>query len=212
MIEWFTAQTGAANGLLILIGICSVVSMTVFIERLLKFQKNETNTSTLLIRLRQAIQEKSMLEALNICDQVGGSIATVIRTGLSRHQRTKEEIEAAMELSGQVEIAAWERNTKLLSMIAHLAPLIGLLGTVIGFIQAFAEMRLSGMVDISTTRLGEAMEFALVTTACGLAVAIPSVIAYNYLVSRIEQLALQMRQTASEVVDLLIYQDDFHAL
>jgi biopolymer transport protein ExbB len=95
-----------------------------------------------------------------------------------------------------------------LSVIAYIAPLIGLLGTVLGFIQAFGEMRTSGLVDISATRLGEAMEYALVTTAAGLVVAIPSVIAYNYIVSRIEGFILEMQTTSAEIVDILIHRDD----
>jgi biopolymer transport protein ExbB len=110
-------------------------------------------------------------------------------------------------MAGLIEIAALERNAKVLSVIAHIAPLIGLLGTVVGFIQAFSQMKMSGLVDISANQIGEAMEYALVTTAAGLVVAIPSVIAYNYLVSRVEHFVLEMQTTSSEIVDLLIHRD-----
>ena len=99
-----------------------------------------------------------------------------------------------------------EKNAKILSIIAHIAPLIGLLGTVLGFIQAFAEMRASGLVDISATRIGDAMEYALVSTAAGLVVAIPSVIAFNYIVSRVEGFVLEIQTTSAEIVDLLMEQ------
>ena len=108
-----------------------------------------------------------------------------------------------MEVAGLIEIAALERNAKILSVIAHIAPLIGLLGTVLGFIQAFSEMRMSGLVDISANRIGEAMEYALVTTAAGLVVAIPSVIAYNYIVSRVEGFVLEKCNYLVSIVDLL---------
>jgi biopolymer transport protein ExbB len=113
-----------------------------------------------------------------------------------------------MEMSGLIEIAQLEKNAKILSIIAYIAPLIGLLGTVLGFIQAFSEMRTSGLVDISSTRIGEAMEYALVTTAAGLVVAIPSIIAYNYLVSRVEGFVLEIQTTASEIVDMLVYREE----
>ena len=74
---------------------------------------------------------------------------------------------------------------------------------MLGFIQAFAEMRQTGLMDISTTRVGEAMEYALVTTAAGLVVAIPCVVGYNYLVSRVKAIVLEMQTTSSEIVDLL---------
>ena len=113
-----------------------------------------------------------------------------------------------MELSGLIEISRLEKNAKILSIIASITPLIGLLGTVLGFIQAFAEMRTSGLVDISATRLGEAMEYALVTTAAGLVVAIPCVIAYNYIVSRVEGFILEIQTTSSEIVNLLIHREE----
>jgi biopolymer transport protein ExbB len=77
------------------------------------------------------------------------------------------------------------------------------LGTVIGFIKAFGEMRVSSLVEISATQIGEAMEYALVTTAAGLVVAIPAVIGYNYIISRIDGVSVEMQATAAEVVDLL---------
>lgn len=118
-------------------------------------------------------------------------------------------MESAMEIAGMMEIASLERNAKILSVIAHIAPLIGLLGTVVGFIQAFSEMKTSGLVDISANQIGEAMEYALVTTAAGLAVAIPTVIGYNYLVSRVESYVLEMQTTSSEIVDIMMNRDAF---
>lgn len=193
------------NIILWVIGACSILSFTIFIERMLFLRGAETDTNRLILSLRQTIQEGSMVEAIQICEKTGGSIANILKAGLTRHNRNKEEIESAMELSGLIEISRLEKNAKILSMIAYIAPLIGLLGTVLGFIQAFAEMRMSGLVDISATRIGEAMEYALVTTAAGLVVAIPSIIAYNYLVSRVESFVLEVQTSSSEIVDLLIY-------
>jgi biopolymer transport protein ExbB len=194
------------NIILWVIGACSILSFTIFIERMLYLRRAETNTNDLILNLRRTIQEGSMVEAIQICEKTGGSISNIIKSGLARHNRDKEEIESAMELSGLIEISRLEKNAKILSMIAYIAPLIGLLGTVLGFIQAFSEMRMSGLVDISATRIGEAMEYALVTTAAGLVVAIPSIIAYNYLVSRVESFVLEIQTTSSEVIDLLVHQ------
>lgn len=196
------------NIILLIIGGCSIVSFTIFIERFIHLKKSETDTNKLIISLRNSIKEGNIIEAIQVCENTGGTIANIVRSGIEKHNRSKEQIEAAMELSGLIEIAQLEKNAKILSVIAYIAPLIGLLGTVLGFIQVFGEMRMSGLVDISATRLGEAMEYALVTTAAGLAVAIPSVLAYNYIVSRIEGFVLEMQTTSSEIVDLLIYRDD----
>lgn len=188
--------------LFIIIG-CSILSFTIFIERLLHLRKSEIDTNRFIINLRKTIKEGNMVEAVGICEATGGTIANIVKAGLIRHNRKKEQIEQAMEISGLVEIAQLEKNAKILSIIAYIAPLIGLLGTVLGFIQAFSEMRLSGLVDISATRIGEAMEYALVTTAAGLVVAIPSVIAYNYIVSRVESFVLEIQTASAEIVDLL---------
>lgn len=196
------------NIILVVIGICSIVSFTIFIERLIHLRKSEIDTNKLILLLRKPIKEGHLVEAIRMCDETKGTISNIIKAGLLKHNRTKEQIESAMEVSGLIEIAHLEKNAKVLSIIAHIAPLIGLLGTVLGFIQAFSEMRASGLVDISAMRIGEAMEYALVTTAAGLVVAIPSVLAYNYIVSRVEGFVLEMQTSSQEIVDLLIHRDE----
>lgn len=198
------------NIILLIIGGCSLLSFTIFIERLMHLNKSEVDTNTFIIKMRHAIKDNNIVEAVGVCEQTGGTISNIIKAGLVKHNRGKEQIEHAMEIAGLVEIARLERNAKILSIIGYIAPLIGLLGTVLGFIQAFSEMRMSGLVDISATRIGEAMEYALVTTAAGLVVAIPSILAYNYIVSRVEGFILEIQTTSSEVVDLLIDREEEH--
>lgn len=196
------------NIILIVIIFCSLISFTIFIERFLHLRKSEIDTNKFIIEVRKNIKDSNIVDAIHLCENTGGTIANIVKTGLMKHNRSKEQIESAMEMSGLIEIAQLEKNAKILSIIAYIAPLIGLLGTVLGFIQAFSEMRMSGLVDISSTRIGEAMEYALVTTAAGLVVAIPSVIAYNYIVSRIEGFVLEIQTTSSEIVDLLVHRDE----
>lgn len=196
--------------LFVIIG-CSIVSFTIFIERLMQLNRSEINTNQFIIAMRKTIKDGNLVEAIQICEHSGGTIASIIKAGLLKHNRGKEQIESAMEIAGLIEIARLEKNAKILSLIAHVAPLIGLLGTVLGFIQAFAEMRLSGLVDISATRIGEAMEYALVTTAAGLVVAIPSVLAYNYIVSRVEGFVLEIQTASAEIVDLLLERHEDYA-
>lgn len=197
------------NIILIVIGGCSIASMTIFFERIFYLKKSEINTNKFVIALRKVIQENNIMEAIRICEDTEGSVANIIRSGLLKHERSKNEIESSMEMTGLNEIANLEKNAKILSIIAHITPLIGLLGTVLGFIQAFSEMRASGLMDISTTKVGEAMEYALVTTAAGLVVAIPTVVGYNYLVSRVKSIVLDIQTTSSEIVDLLVYRSEY---
>jgi biopolymer transport protein ExbB len=195
------------NVILILIGLLSIVGFTIFIERIITLKKSEADTNGLIIALRESINDGNMVEAIQICEKTGGSIANILKAGLQKHNRSKEHVESALEIAGMIEIAHLEKNTKILSIIGYIAPLVGLLGTVIGFIQAFSEMRLSGLVDISAARIGAAMEYSLITTAAGLVVAIPSILAYNYLVSQIEGFLLEIQTSATEIVDLITQRD-----
>ncbi len=192
------------NFILYIIGGCFVVSVCVFMERCFYLHKAKINTNRFVLGLHRFIKEGNIVEAIRVCEDCSGTISKIVKSGLLRHDRTKDQIEGAMEVSGLAEISRLEKNTKVLSVIAHITPLIGLLGTVLGFIQAFSEMRQTGLVDISTTRIGEAMGYALVTTAAGLVVAIPTIVGYNYIASRIESLGLEMQATSSEIVDLLL--------
>lgn len=196
---WFSQ----VNLVLVVIVFCSILAAAVFFERLIYLKKMDIDTASLLILLREAIHDGNIVQAMNICEEKGGAVANIVRAGIAKHDRPREYIENAMELRGLIEIAKMEKNARILSIIAHIAPLIGLLGTVIGFIKAFGEMRVSSLVEISATQIGEAMEYALVTTAAGLVVAIPAVIAYNYLISRIEGVIVEMQATSAEVVDFL---------
>lgn len=191
------------NMVLVVLFICSVIGAAVFLERLIYLKKIEVDATDLLVRLRESIEEGNVVEAIHTCEHTRGAVSNIVKVGLSKHDKPKESIENAMELRGLIEISKMEKNARILSIIAHIAPLIGLLGTVLGFIKAFAEMRISSLVEISATQIGEAMEYALVTTAAGLVVAIPAVIGYNYIVSRIEGMIVEMQATAAEVVDLL---------
>lgn len=193
--------TSSGNIILLFIGCCSLLSLTIFIERLIYIRKAEGDSDSLLIALKAHIEQGNITEAIKSCDDIDGAVARILKTGLTRHHMTRDHIENSMQVKGLAEIADLERNAKILSIIATVAPLLGLLGTTIGFIQAFAEMRQSGLVDISTSGLGSALEYALISTAAGLVVAIPTLIGYNYLISRIERLVLEMRITSSEIVD-----------
>ena len=201
MGEWIAQW----NLVLVVIGICSLVGVAIFIERLMYLSRIDIDTDSLLIELRSSIERGDIAEAVHLCENRPGAVSNIIRSGISQHERGRDYLENAMELRGMIEVAKMEKNARILSIIANIAPLIGLLGTVLGFIRAFGEMRMSSLVEISSNQIGEAMEYALVTTAAGLVVAIPAVLAYNYIVSRIEGITVEIQATAAEVVDLLTF-------
>jgi len=206
LLQSLSSWMASWNLVLVVLFLCSVVGAAVFLERLLYFRKMEVDTAQFLILLRSAIEEGNIVEAIGHCEATRGAVSNIVKSGLIKHDQGQERIEQAMELRGLVEVSKMEKNARILSIIAHIAPLIGLLGTVLGFIKAFGEMRLSRLVEISSSQIGAAMEYALVTTAAGLVIAIPAVLGYNYLVNRVEGSIVDMQATASEVVDLLITQ------
>ncbi len=117
--------------LLVIIG-CSVASFTIFIERLMQLHRSEINTNQFIIAMRRNIKENNIVEAIQFCEQTGGTIGAIIKAGILKHNRGKEQIESAMEIAGLIEIARLEKNAKILSIIAHIAPLIGSIGNCIG--------------------------------------------------------------------------------
>lgn len=191
------------NLILVLIGLISILALSIFVERLIKLQRKELDSRSFIFSLRQTLKSGDVVRGLEVCEKHRGSLSEIVKAALLRYHLSKPAIENAMEMTGRLEIADLEKNARVLSMLAYLAPLIGLLGTVLGFIDAFGEMRQSGLMDISCSRLGSALEYALVTTAAGLTVAIPCTIAYNYLVARIEKMVLEMETCSSEILDLL---------
>jgi biopolymer transport protein ExbB len=205
MIEMLQQVLGGNVILLVLI-IFSILSVGIFFERLLVLRRSEIDTNDFILKIKEAVNNQNIIEGLRMCEQTGGAVAHIVRSGLLKHNRSREEIEGCMQTTGLCEIAKLEKNARFLSVIAHVTPLIGLLGTVLGFIQAFSEMRLSGLMDISTSKVGEAMEYALITTAAGLIVAIPTLLAYNYLAGRIQRLVLEMQTVSSEILEMLIYE------
>lgn len=201
--EW----AAECNFVIIVIGLCSLVGIAIFIERVLYLNKIDVDTDSFLVELKSSIEKGDITEAVQLCEKRPGAVSNIIRAGILQHERGREYVENAMELRGMIEIAKMEKNSRILSIIAHICPLIGLLGTVLGFIKAFGEMKMSSLVEISSTQIGEAMEYALVATAAGLVVAIPAVLAYNYIVSRVEGVTVEIQATAAEVVDLLTFQE-----
>jgi biopolymer transport protein ExbB len=125
-----------------------------------------------------------------------------VKAGLLKHNRSKEDIREAIEDAGHLEIPRLERHLAGLATCASVAPLLGLLGTVQGMIKCFATIEnKQGLVNPSD--LAEGIGNALITTFAGLIVAIPTLVAYNYFVSRVENLIVEMEISSSEVVDIL---------
>lgn len=188
--------------LMIPIALCSIVALAIIIERFISLRRASIDTREFMDTMRQVLRQNRMHDAVEICDEVDAPIARIMRAGILKYNRTKEDIREAIEDAGHLEIPRLERYLSALATCANIAPLLGLLGTVAGMIKAFAQIQaLKGQVNPSD--LAEGISNALVTTAAGLTVAIPTLVAYNYFVTRVENMILEMEISSSELIELL---------
>src|SRR5436309_11764565 len=193
------ANGGVVLWLLLLV---SAVAVAVFIERLLHCHRAQINSTEFLNGVRTVLKRDNVVEALSICDATPGPVARLVKTAILNRDHGRERVREALEESGLAEVPRLEEKLNLLATIAQLAPLLGLLGTVLGFIQTFMAMEQHGLYA-HVGKLSEGIWKALICAAAGLAVAIPAHAAYNYLVSRINSIVLDMERAATEIVNIV---------
>jgi len=192
----------AGGPLMYLILFCSVVALAVFLERLFHLRRAGINTAIFMEKIRALIKEGKLEEARAFCRKTPGPVAHILGAGLGASGRARAGIKEAIKDAGVHEVPRLEKNLVVLATIAHVSPLLGLLGTVLGMIHTFRVIQnLSGLVNPSD--LAGGIWEALLTTAFGLFVAILAYIAYNYLVSRVGKMVLDMETTSTELVNLL---------
>lgn len=182
--------------------VCSVVSIGVFVERLIFFHRASLNTSEFLNGIRNLIRRKQFKEALERCDEAYGPSVRVIQAAIVKRHLPKAEVREIVQEVGQMEVPRLESNLPLLATIGYISPLLGLLGTVTGMIKAFMQINQS-MGSAPIGDLAGGIWEALITTAGGLVVAIPTYVAYNFLVSRLNAIVTDTERAGIEVVQLL---------
>jgi biopolymer transport protein ExbB len=185
----------------LLIGV-SAVAMVVFLERFLHYHRAQINSTEFLNGVRNVMRRENVVEAISICEATPGPVARLVKTAILNRERGRDGVREALEEAGLVEVPRLEEKLNLLATIAHISPLIGLLGTVLGFIRLFTELQKAGLYANVGVLAGGIWE-ALIGTAAGLAVAIPSYAAYNYLVSRVNAIVLDMEKAATEVLNIV---------
>lgn len=192
------------GGILIIpIFICSLIALAVIIERWLFLRKARINARSFILQVRSLFLKRKITEAVVLCKRTTAPIAKITKAAVERHDRPREEIKEAIESAGKIEIYQLEKNLGILGTIAAIAPLLGFLGTVTGMIRAFIQVQnLGGNVDASV--LAGGIWEALVTTAAGLAVGIPSLIFYNWLQSKVEYFVFEMEENSTSLLDMLI--------
>ncbi|HVM48026.1 MAG TPA: MotA/TolQ/ExbB proton channel family protein [Candidatus Acidoferrum sp.] len=193
-----------ANGglMLWLILLVSAVGVAVFVERFLHCHRAQINSTEFLNGVRTVLKRDNVVEALSICDATPGPVARLVKTAIVNRDHGRERVREALEETGLVEVPRLEEKLNVLATIAQLAPLLGLLGTVLGFMKTFNHMQAQGLYT-SFVDLSSGIYRAMICTAAGLAVAIPAHAGYNYLVSRVNSIVLDMERASTEIVNIL---------
>jgi biopolymer transport protein ExbB len=185
-----------------LILFCSVVSVAVFFERLVYLHRVTIRVGEFLRGLSILVRHRNFAEALHECAGTPGPVARVIHAAVIHHGAPREELKDIVQEAGQLEVPKLERNLTILTTIAYVSPLIGLLGTVTGMIDSFVTISShSGLA--SSTEIATGIYQSLLTTAASLVVAIPTAVAYAFLSSRVNLLIHDMERGGIEIVNMI---------
>jgi biopolymer transport protein ExbB len=202
----FYSELAKGGWVMIPIGLVSVLSLGLFLERLFTLRRSRVYPLDFVERVRALIRANKISEALVLCQRNASSMAMVLSVGLIRADQPRDQIKEAVEERGRIEAGRLDRFIEGLGTIAAIAPLLGLLGTVLGMIDVFKEVDATtqaGGMGVNPGALASGIWKALITTAAGLAVAIPTFVGYKYLTTRINRLILDMEEGATELVELL---------
>ena len=182
--------------------ICSILALALAIERFYTLRRTAVSSREFLDLVRAQLRQNRVQEAVQTCDETHAPIARIVKAGLLKINRGKEDVREAMEDAGHLEAPRMERYLPGLATCASVAPLLGLLGTVQGMIKCFAAIE-TKQGAVNPSDLAEGIGNALITTFAGLIVAIPALVVYNYLVARVDALVVEMEVSASEMADLM---------
>jgi biopolymer transport protein ExbB len=183
--------------------LCSLIALGVIIAKAWTLWAAHKGTSDVLTRVEEAARAGRLTEAMQIAAETPGPTAAILLAGLRRMQGGSVragELDQAVSTTGAIELGFLERGLVILATIANVAPLMGFLGTVAGMILAFGAIETAGEVEPSLVAGG--IKVALLTTATGLLIAVPVNIAYNFFVTRIDLLILDMEQGSQRVLNL----------
>src|SRR5438046_3376200 len=181
--------------------IMSAVVIVVFVERLLHYHQAQINSAEFLNGVRNVLKRDNVGEALSICDATPGPVARLVKTAVLNRDRGREGIRDALEEAGLLEVPRLEDKLNLLATIAQIAPLMGLLGTVMKFLEMFRNLQLAGPFA-TPNELAGGIWGSLICMAAGLAVAIPTYAGYNYLVNRVKSIVLGMGKASTEILNI----------
>ncbi len=178
----------------------SLMSAVFIIERLFVLRKAKINVNEFLAKLRKAlIVNRSIRDAVKVCEQYQGPVASIMKAGLLKHGQPREDIEKTIENAALYEMGRLERGLVVIATVANVAPLLGFFGTVWGMIKSFDALAEAGLSNPGLVAAG--ISEALITTAGGLAVAIPAQLFYNYFMSRINKFVRDIETSTNMLLE-----------
>lgn len=185
--------------------LCSIFGFAIAIEKIWQLHKAKIDTDKFLRDVLATVRKLKIKEAIEKCDSSKSPISNILKAGINKYEQPKEEIKQAMEDASLYEIPKLERNLTALATIAHISPLLGLLGTVTGLVRCFQviQSKSTSFSPVNPGDLAGGIWEALITTVAGLIVAIPIFVIYNYLVTRVNSFILDMELSATELVNFL---------
>lgn len=189
-------------GFMATILLCLIFGLAIAIERVIYLNMASTNTKRLLANIEEALQQGGVEAAKDICRNTKGPVASIFYQGLLRSDEGIEIIEKSVVSYGSVQMGQLERGLPWIALFISIAPMLGFMGTVIGMIGAFDAIQNAG--DISPNIVAGGMKVALITTVGGLIVGVILQIFYNYIVSKIDSIVLDMEDSSITLIDLLV--------
>ena len=188
--------------------VCSLIAITIFFERMFYLKSIKTKSKRFVLRVKNLVKKGSIELAISACRKSPTPISQIMLSGLMKFGRGRDEMKEAIEDSANQEIPVLERNLSTLSTIGNITPLLGLLGTVFGMVKAFNVIAVMGVGKPEA--LAGGISEALLTTAFGLSIAIPTIVVYNYLSHRVDKLIRDMEINCVDLIDLLTFQEANH--
>lgn len=196
---WDMAVKG--GWIMIILGLLSILCVYIFTERLVVIRKASKVDPVFMDRIHDYVKTDELKSAINYCRITNSPVSNMIEKGLERIDRPASEVQAALENAGNLEVAKLEKGLPVMATISSGAPMIGFLGTVLGMVKAFWEMANAGN-NIDITLLSSGIYEAMITTIGGLIVGIVAMFAYNYLVSRVNDVANILEAQTLSFMDL----------
>ncbi|MBM3824188.1 MAG: MotA/TolQ/ExbB proton channel family protein [Verrucomicrobia bacterium] len=180
----------------------SAVAVATLIERVLLYHREQINSAEFLSGVRNVLKRDNVVEALSICDATPGPVARMVKAAVLSRDKGREGIREALEEAGAAEIPRLEEKLNILATIAQIAPILGLLGTVVGFMSVFEVLEQGGRY-VRIELLSGGIWKAMICTAFGLAVSVPAYLGYNFLVSRVNSIVLDMERASTDILNML---------